>query len=63
MTLNKEQVDTVSRYFSDISKILFASTVIGFFIPTGAGPITFSIFFTGAAIATGTLAASIYLQR
>ena len=48
MYLNRSQIDTLSKYLSDLSKILFASTVLGFFIPSGFGPITIPIFILGA---------------
>lgn len=61
--LNTGQIDTLSKYFSDVSKILVASTVIGFFVPTSIGLIPFSVFMVGATVAIGTLVLSIYLQK
>ncbi|TSC56560.1 MAG: hypothetical protein Greene071421_135 [Parcubacteria group bacterium Greene0714_21] len=63
MILNNQQVDALSKYFSDISKILVASTVIGFFVPTAIGSVPFSVFMVGATVAMGTLVISIYLQK
>lgn len=38
---NEKQVENLSKYFTDLSKILLASSVIGFFIP--ANPIKVSL--------------------
>jgi len=63
MQFTKNQIDALSKYFADLSKILIASTVIGFFIPTGAGPITIPVFITGTFVALLTLFASIRLAK
>ncbi|MBI3334899.1 MAG: hypothetical protein HY001_00165 [Candidatus Portnoybacteria bacterium] len=47
MKLNKGQLDILAKYFGDISKILVASAVIGFFIPPESGPITLPVFIGG----------------
>lgn len=52
MHLNKDQIDILTKYFADLSKILFASTVVGFFVPAGIGPIHFSVFLGGSFAAT-----------
>lgn len=38
---NEKQVKNLAKYFTDLSKILLASSVIGFFIP--ANPIKVSL--------------------
>jgi hypothetical protein len=63
MKLNKAQLDILSRYFSDISKILVASTMLGFFVPTGVGPITITVFLVGSMIAIGFLVISVRLTK
>lgn len=62
MRLSKEQVDLLARYFSDISKILVASTVIGFFVP-GQGLVTFPVFTMGLISAVACLAFSLQLTK
>ena len=37
MHLNKIQIEAISKFFADLSKILFASAVVGFFIPESSG--------------------------
>lgn len=63
MQLTKAQVDILSHYFADLSKILFASTVVGFFIPSSAGPISFSIFIGGSMVATVFILFSLKLVK
>lgn len=63
MNLNKEQVDVLSKYFADISKIIVASTVIGFFIPTGIGLVTFPVFAMGLISAIACLVFSLQLNK
>lgn len=63
MHLNKEQIILLSRYFSDVSKITFASSVIGFFIPAGAGPITIPLFIVGAFVTVSSLVFSIAILK
>lgn len=62
MWLTERRLDILSRYFSDTSKIIFASTVIGFFIPTG-GPIPFPVFIGGFIAAIGFLIFSLALSK
>lgn len=61
--LNVRQIEILSGYFADISKILFASTVIGFFVPTGVGPIPLSVFFGGFVAAIIFLIFSLHLHK
>lgn len=49
MQFNQEQIDTLAKYFSDLSKILFGSTVLGFFIPSAETQITLSMFIVGVS--------------
>ncbi|MBI3261267.1 hypothetical protein HYZ64_02755 [Candidatus Berkelbacteria bacterium] len=51
MKLAREQIDVLSNYFADISKVIAASTVIGFFLPTSSGQITFQAAAIGVGIA------------
>lgn len=63
MQFNVGQLDALSKYFADVSKILVGSAVIGFFIPTGAGQIGLPIFIGGAVAAFICLYASIKLVQ
>ena len=63
MKWNEGQFDLLSHYFADISKILFASVVLGFLVPIGVGPITLPIFFIGSGVAIVCLVLSIHLRK
>lgn len=63
MRLNRNQIEALSKYFTDLSKILVASTVIAFFVPTGTGQVTLPIFITGLMTAIASLIFSIRLLR
>lgn len=63
MQFSTGQIDTLSRYFADVSKILVGSAVVGFFVPSGAEPVTTLVFATGTAIAIACLIISIKLSQ
>ena len=63
MRLAKEQLDILAKYFSDISKILVASTVIGFFIPAQQTLVTLPVFAMGSISAFVCLALSVQLTK
>ncbi len=63
MELSKEQVGILSSYLSDISKILFASTVLGFFVPSASGPVPLITFMGGFILAVLCLFISIGITR
>ena len=63
MKLSKDQIDILSKYFADLSKILVASTVIGFFAPVGEILITIPVFIGGFLTALGFLVFSIVILR
>lgn len=63
MKLNKEQLDLLSKYLSDISKILIASTVVGFFVPAGQELVTLPVFAMGSISAVACLAFSLQLTK
>ena len=50
MSFNKEQINNISKYFSDLSKILFASVIIGYFVPSALGPIITLPVLVGSSI-------------
>ncbi len=63
MNFNRDQIVLLSKYLSDMSKILFVSTLLGFVVPTNAALITFPIFILGALTATGCLILSINVLK
>jgi hypothetical protein len=63
MRLTKAQLMLLSQYFSDVSKILFGSTVIGYFIPSSAGLITLPVFFAGVIVGLVCFLISLDLAR
>jgi hypothetical protein len=61
--LNREQIERVSELCFDLAKIVFASAVVGFFIP-GVGPaVNLPTFLTGGACASGLFVLSIALLK
>ena len=63
MQLNKEQTTILAGYFSDLSKILLSSLVIGFFIPATSGPITVSVLVGGTIVGVSFIAFSIFISK
>ena len=59
MKLDQDQLTLLSHYFADISKVIVASVVIGFFVPIGVGPITLPVFAVGTLVAVSFLILSI----
>ena len=50
MNLNKYQNSIIAKYFSDMSKIVFASAVLGYLIPSDIIEITLTVFVIGTII-------------
>jgi hypothetical protein len=63
MRLTKSQESLLSQYFADLSKILFGSTVIGYFLPNTADLITPSAFLAGVIVGLVCLLISLDLAR
>ena len=63
MQLNKDQLSILARYFADLSKILIASTVIGFFVSSSAAYITAPVFMGGSVIALAFVIFSLNLLK
>jgi hypothetical protein len=63
MRLTKGQLSLLAQYCSDLSKILFGSTVVGYFIPNGAGLVTRPVFLAGALVALVCLFIGVNLAR
>ena len=51
MRLNQDQIELIAKTLADVAKLLFASSVIGFFIPGSSGGVPLPAFFTGSAFA------------
>ncbi len=49
MRLNREQINLIAKTLADLAKLLFASSVIGFFIPGSSGAVDISTFAAGSA--------------
>lgn len=62
MRFDRNQLDLLAKYFSDLSKILVASTVVGFFIPSG-GEVSMLVFIVGLALAIGSLVFGVKLAK
>ena len=63
MKFNRNQLEALSKYFADLSKILVASAVIGFFIPSREAIITLPVFSFGALVAVLCLVLSVNLLK
>jgi hypothetical protein len=63
MRLTKSQESLLSQYFADLSKILFGSTVVGYFIPNTTDLITPSVFLAGVIVGLVCLFLSSDLAR
>lgn len=50
MNFTKAQSDAISKYLTDVSKLVFAATVLGFFIQMGTEPVTTRAFIGGIVI-------------
>jgi hypothetical protein len=61
--LNKDQIKLVSQTFADLAKLVFASSVVGFFIPGSSGTVSLLTFLIGAASASGLFMLSIAVLR
>lgn len=63
MKFTKEQSNLLADYLSDLSKVLFASVVVGFFIPTTVGSVSGGIFIAGTLTAAFALFGAVQLAR
>lgn len=63
MGLNNRQLGELATYFTDVSKILVGSSVVGFFIPSGVGPISLPVFLGGSVAAVILLCAGLILAK
>lgn len=63
LKLTKIQLDAISKYLGDISKLVFAAAVLGFFVPIGAQPISIVTFLVGVIITVTAFTFSVYLIK
>lgn len=60
--LSENQIEVLSKYFSDVSKIILASTVITFFVP-GDVLVSLPVFLLGFMASIGFLILSVYIIK
>ena len=58
--LTTSQISLLAQYFSDLSKILFGASVVGYLFPTNAVPVTLTALFVGLLTASACL---VYAMR
>lgn len=63
MNLTRNQLDALAKYLADISKLVFAAAVLGFFIQLGPEPITLGLFAGGFIVTIVSLFFSIKLAK
>ncbi len=59
MGLNRDQIQLIAKTLADVAKLLFASSVIGFFIPGSSGTVSISAFAVGSACGVLMFTASV----
>lgn len=59
--LNKLQIESVSKFFADLAKIVVGSAVVGFFVPNFAGNVSTAVFVSGTIISTGLFVLSVVI--
>lgn len=63
MQLNKFQLDKLSDFLIDLAKILFASSVVGFFVPGSSGQVNVIVFIAGVISTFGCLTAGLKILK
>ena len=63
MGFNRDQVQLIAKTLADVAKLLFASSVIGFFIPGSSGAVTVLTFLIGSGVAIGVFFGGIAMLR
>ena len=61
--LTREQVNLVVGFLSDAAKIIFASLVVGIFVPGTTGEFPWLTFLLGLVITGAFLYSAIYLTK
>jgi len=57
------QIESISKFCADLAKILFASSVVGFFIPGFSGAVTLSALAIGGVFAMGFFVFSVTILK
>ena len=60
---NRYQIEAISRFCADLAKIIFASSVVGFFIPDSVGIVSASAFIIGGIFAVGFFTFSVTILK
>ena len=63
MRLNQDQIQLIAKTLADVAKLLFASSVIGFFIPGSSGGVTVLTFIIGAVSAVVVFSGGIAILK
>ena len=63
MKLNRDQIELIAKTLADVAKLLFASSVVGFFIPGSSGAVTILTFLTGAGFSVGIFLGGVALLK
>ena len=63
MRQNREQIALIAQTLADVAKLLFASSVIGFFIPGSPGAVTMLTFLIGSGSAVGVFMGAVVMLR
>lgn len=57
------QLETISRFFSDLAKILFASVLVGYFVPSLSGAVGIATFIGGLLLFVAFFVFSVILIK
>jgi hypothetical protein len=60
--LTNSQITLLAQYFSDLSKILFGASVVGYLFPTSTFPVTLTALIVGSLTAAACLLYAIRLS-
>lgn len=63
LKLTNNQLDVVAKYLGDISKLVFAATMLGFLVPTSNTLLSIQTFLLGLVATVLFFVASIYLTK
>lgn len=63
MYLNQLQIESISKLLADLAKILFASIIVGFFIPSSSNNVSLIAFISGLVTFVGFFTLSIVLLK
>ena len=56
-------MEIIINFLGDASKIVFGSTVVGFFIPNLSGKITWAVLWGGVGVTVGFLILAVSLSK